>query len=413
MRKPRKKSGKLALELTARRIGQAHTFGVFGLLALLVTSLVIGSLLNSSSIQVASATKQQRFPTPPRPAPLSMAIPPTVQLCKQYSRVDYYNTTLNPIDYTTDVGIPPLLLSYPGAGNTFVRTLLEYATGLHSCSIYMTDKELQVVFPGEHICDRKCGVIKGHPTDFIIKGQMDLKNQVTAKGDKRDKLRGTSKFMRRKCAKGGIQHFSKAIFLARDPFPSILSDFQRVATNSHEGTLTLSMNETFHLRNVKRNPIKDKNMTEVWLNVAMEKATDIGSSFDSVLWELFQSNYSAPPTGNKNSKYPHLDFTTYFLRYEDLIDKERRVGALEATLREAFPHLSVPKERIECAFVLADHKRDIQRTKKLLTMDEVYNNVLPSLPCSIWKHTRNFAQNFSYFRTPNPHFTSIAQQCQS
>jgi len=345
---------------------------------------------------------------------------PSLAKCKErYLYIDYLNTTTTPweIDWTTDDGIPPLLLSYPGSGNTFLRTLLEYATGLHSCSIYMTDKELQNVFPGEHICDRKCGIIKGHPTDFIIRGQMDLKNQLTKKGDKRDKLRGTSKFMRRKCAKGGIQHFSKAIFLIRDPFPSILSDFQRVATNSHEGTLTLSMNETFHLRNVKRNPIAGKNITEMWLKVAMEKATDIEISFDSVVYPLLKSNFSAPPVGvNKNPQYQHLDFSTVIARYEDLIDKQKRLKALEELLYAAFPKLAnvterFTKERLECAFVLADHKRDIQRSKKLLTTNQVYNEVLPSLPCLIWNKTKSFASNYSYYSTPSLTFKSILEQC--
>jgi hypothetical protein len=223
--------------------------------------------------------------------------------------------------------------------------------------------------------------------------------------------------MRRKCAKGGIQHFSKAIFLTRDPYPAILSDFQRIATNSHEGSLTLSMNETFHLRNVKRNPIAGKNMTASWLSVSMEKARDIASSFEHVVWPILVSNFSSPPAGvNKNPKYPKLDFSTVFVRYEDLVDKSSRVSALETLLHAAFPKLAATqrftKERIECAFVLTDSQNDIQRHKKLLTANEVYNEVLPSLPCLIWNHTRIFASNFSYFKSPNPAFASIVEQCE-
>ena len=343
---------------------------------------------------------------------------PTLAECEQFRGVSYLNTTDAPwqIDRASDEGIPPLLLSYPGSGNTFLRTLLEFALGVHSCSIYMTDKELQQVFPGEHICDRKCLVVKGHPSDFIIRGQMDLHNRLSKGGDKRDKLRGTSKFMRRKCAKGGIQHFSKAILLTRNPFPAILSDFQRVATNSHEGTLTLSMNETFHLRNVKRNPIAGKNMTAVWLAVAMEKAQDFGNSFRSVVVPLMLSNFSAPPAGvNKNPAFPHLDFSTVAIaRYEDFVDKRTRRAALAALVRQAFPPALASRataRRLDCAFVLADRKNDIQRSKKLLSMDEVYNKVDPALPCAVWNHTRLFAQHFGYHASPTPGFGSIEQQC--
>ena len=51
----------------------------------------------------------------------NVAFGTTLSECKErYSKLDYLNTTENPgeIDSRTDSGIPPLLLSYPGAGNT-------------------------------------------------------------------------------------------------------------------------------------------------------------------------------------------------------------------------------------------------------------------------------------------------------
>lgn len=335
-----------------------------------------------------------------------VSTPLSLSECRaKYDKLDYFNTTTNPgeIDKTADNGIPPLLLSYPGAGNTFVRSLLEYATGIHSCSIYLSDKELPAVFPGELTCNRACSVIKGHPTDFLISGSLDLKNRPARNGDKREKLRGTSKFMRRKCAKGDMQHFSNAILLLRDPYSSILSDFQRIVTNSHEGTVALSSNNSYHAMNTKRDPLHLKNITDVWLKVSLEKAKDFAFSMDSVIHPIMMSNYSAPPVGNKAPRYPHLDFSTVTVRFEDLVNKNTRVDTLKTLLMDAFPaarRARMETQRLECAFLLTENRHGIIRKKKLLTLREVYHGIDPMLPCKLSPYLRSFTGNFSYLPLP-------------
>lgn len=42
------------------------------------------------------------------------------------------------------------LISFPGSGNTWLRHLLEQATGIYTGSIYC-DRSLKAMFPGEHI----------------------------------------------------------------------------------------------------------------------------------------------------------------------------------------------------------------------------------------------------------------------
>ena len=47
-----------------------------------------------------------------------------------------------------DIYSPPLLLSFPGSGNTWLRLLIEYSTATYSGSIY-GDKTLFKILPGE------------------------------------------------------------------------------------------------------------------------------------------------------------------------------------------------------------------------------------------------------------------------
>ena len=56
-----------------------------------------------------------------------------------------------------------MLYSFPGSGNTWVRLLIDWATGIYSGSFYL-DKTLLPILPGEIKCDRSVSVIKVHPT---------------------------------------------------------------------------------------------------------------------------------------------------------------------------------------------------------------------------------------------------------
>ena len=60
---------------------------------------------------------------------------------------------------------PPLLWTFPGAGNTWVRLLLDFATGLYTGSVY-SDLSLLPVLPGEGACDSRALAVKAHPTNI-------------------------------------------------------------------------------------------------------------------------------------------------------------------------------------------------------------------------------------------------------
>ena len=81
---------------------------------------------------------------------------------------------LNREIFIGDTHYPPLLISFPGSGNTWMRLLIEYSTGIYSGSIY-ADKSLFEIMPGEPFCDSSVGVVKVHintslnPYNQIIK----------------------------------------------------------------------------------------------------------------------------------------------------------------------------------------------------------------------------------------------------
>jgi len=111
---------------------------------------------------------------------------------------------------------PPLLYSFPGSGNTWCRQLLDYATGVYSGSVYH-DLSLMRVLPGERVCNRRVSVIKAHPHIQTF--------QILSAGT----------LLPGKCSSGGVSRFTRAVFLLRNPYHAIWSEFQRRRSGSHVG----------------------------------------------------------------------------------------------------------------------------------------------------------------------------------
>lgn len=111
---------------------------------------------------------------------------------------------------------PPLLWTFPGAGNTWVRLLLDFATGIYTGSIY-ADSSLLPLLPGEGVCDGRALAVKAHPT------HIDFHDLVpTADGAMR--LNVTRKPDYLKCAS---LRFDALVFLVRDPYASIWAEYKR------------------------------------------------------------------------------------------------------------------------------------------------------------------------------------------
>lgn len=111
--------------------------------------------------------------------------------------------------------LPPLLWTFPGAGNTWLRMLLDFSTGVYSGSIY-GDMSLLPLLPGEGRCDRSVIAVKAHPihidsNDFIPAGR-HLRLNVSRKVQylKCESLR-----------------FDRAIAVVRDPYAAIFAEYKR------------------------------------------------------------------------------------------------------------------------------------------------------------------------------------------
>jgi len=105
---------------------------------------------------------------------------------------------------------PPLLLSFPGSGNTWARLLIEIGTGINTGDIY-TDHSLKSVFAGEKSCGKRVSVIKLHPQDM----------NITIPGQVYHTLPGI------KCQRIGTTYFDRALIIHRNPFSAFWSEYQR------------------------------------------------------------------------------------------------------------------------------------------------------------------------------------------
>lgn len=113
--------------------------------------------------------------------------------------------------------VPPLLLTFPGSGTTMTQLLVEYATGIYTGSIYDED-ELYSIMPGLNFCGQRLGLIKAHTKD--------MRFAVNKSGKEFSVSFDHHKYVR-KCHRGMIYGFDRFIFIIRDPWAAIWSNYQR------------------------------------------------------------------------------------------------------------------------------------------------------------------------------------------
>ena len=93
------------------------------------------------------------------------------------------------------------LISFHGSGNTWVRYLLEQATGVYTGSIYC-DRTLKLEFPGEQIVSGSVVAVKTHQCDTT---ELPKDVQLAL----------------------GKQRYDRAILLVRNPFDALISEANR------------------------------------------------------------------------------------------------------------------------------------------------------------------------------------------
>lgn len=244
--------------------------------------------------------------------------------------------------------LPPLLLSLPGSGNTWVRLLIELSTGYYTGAIY-DDLSLQPTLKGEKTCGRRTVAVKAHPLDVEVIPHLQ---EIKIPGHK----------YKKKCSKGSITGFKRVILLVREPYASILADSQQGLTLNHTGALT---KEQFAVNN------------QSWRELSMRQSYRIFNNSRNVLFPLMDSF-------NKQD--------ILIIRYENLVNPTTRIQEMHKVL--AFVEFPVVPRRIECAFEMSDADRAIHREKKI-TLNDTFG-AFPHHTCSMWPFMRNFSEVFGY-----------------
>jgi len=247
---------------------------------------------------------------------------------------------------------PPLLYSFPGSGNTWVRLLLDFSTGVYSGSVY-SDSALFDVLPGEAVCNKRVSVIKAHPHIQTYK------------------ILNAGNLLPGKCTEGGVQRFDRAIFLLRDPFYAIWSEFQRRRSGSHVG-------------GIPRTRFSD----EKWRS---------HRGFLSLKYKEMMANEYA---GLLKSLAPA---DVFVVKYEDLKNPITRESTLEGLVRFVDVNSSFPssragdiRKRIHCAFSSAE-KAGIRRRpahgNDVVTINEAYTR---EAVCEMWTQFGPAAATYNY-----------------
>jgi hypothetical protein len=257
----------------------------------------------------------------------------TRKSCREtYDKRDYLDAN----DVETANRVPPVLYTFPGSGNTWVRMLIEYATGIYTGSVY-NDGKIRIVMPGEFECSRRNSVIKVHPNHYP--GVSIAYRNASVERLKMEVAAGIRlRSLPRKCQTAditgvlNIYRFKKAVLLIRNPFASMYSEAVRQLTHAHSGAPTIA---DFHTQK----------------NLFLKKISILSIHYRD-MWAHY--SYLGQTLGVNN---------ILFVKYETLLDTKKREEALKKiVLFLDMPNyngiknkIEVMKDQYRCAFVMADN----------------------------------------------------------
>eukprot|EP00049_Salpingoeca_infusionum_P019235 m.360986 g.360986 ORF g.360986 m.360986 type:complete len:379 (+) comp19264_c0_seq1:334-1470(+) len=269
---------------------------------------------------------------------------------------------------------PPLLWSFPGSGNTFVRLLIEAATSIYTGSVY-TDESLANLLPGEADCEDRVIAIKLHPNIAPFGGPFSYPQTfLKARVD---------------CPNNGRlpkPQFDSAVIVMRHPLNAIWAEYQRFASDGN------------HTHIISKQALSVKEFNKKALGWARRWVEGV---------KQFKQLMKASPTKALLVKFEEL--TEVDTQYHTLA---RIVNFLEDAVRDCVEasHVSTTLrtepvyQRVVCAFespLVTQAKRS--KPKGALTATEAfaYANSL----CMVWSLVAPAATEFGYQLT----VTSLCQ----
>jgi hypothetical protein len=283
--------------------------------------------------------------------------------------------------------LPPLLWTFPGAGNTWIRGLLDFSTGIYTGSIY-GDPSLLPLLPGEGRCDRSIIALKAHPQ------HIDSFDFIRAASDSVLRLNITRKPQYAKCAP---YRFRSAIAVVRDPYRSIWAEYKR-HVNWREVVTGKSSGEVSKTNRACRLAMRRQSLHS---GALLRACFDPGhfSSFATRLarqWKHMWFHYG---------RFQRMQGARlHVVSFEQLLSPARRAdvlrGMIEFTLGSnvAQQKLVADATSLACAFHLADsphiHRDHSKPGGALVTIGDAYAN--SSLVCAMWKLFRRKATQAGY-----------------
>ena len=301
---------------------------------------------------------------PPPPPVLLTTEKPLTAVCR--GRVTHRATHKSPV----------LLWSFPGSGNTYVRVLIELATGMQTGSPYH-DQSLYSVLPGEALDISKpvCGglaVIKAHAWDGTKQNASCL---------------------------GAVD---RAILLVRHPLAAIWSDYQRqqfaaerMIEGGHNATLARVASDWAVAAADMANQYAMLHGSRQLHPPCLRPGCKCGTvrQYDPCQWYSDQLTREDAIEYTDWQRDPSKRST--YLRYEDLVDPARREAALRAALR--FAGFEVAADRIACAFTAADDVGNVHRASSGgLTATQAFRLLRPTERLAIWKEVSAAATPLGY-----------------
>ncbi len=183
----------------------------------------------------------------------------------------------------SNVDVPPLLLTFPGSGNTWVRLLIEVLTGKGSSSLH-PDDTLEKVFRLQNSCNSSVSVIKAHPHGLVRDATNDFFSPLY-------------KQLIRRCGTGGYDHFEKVIFINRNVIEASWANFH----------LSLSGSHTNNFKNFPESRYRQ------WEKIVLEGVTQLENDWNNKIYPFI------------------LKHPTYFhsIHFENLKSPTRQAGELK------------------------------------------------------------------------------------
>lgn len=288
---------------------------------------------------------------------------------------------------------PPLLWTFPGTGNTWMRMLLDYATGIYTGSIY-GDPSLLPLLPGEGRCDRSVIALKAHPTHIDSMDMLRDPSPSAAAGSLPSfHLNVTRKPQYAKCAS---YHFRGAIVVMRDPYRAIWAEYKRLV-NWREVVAGKASGKLGEAEKSRRQACK----------LAL-RAQSLHSG--ALLRACFDPGHFAYHATHLARSFKHAWFHYGRLKavhnarllvvsFEDLVDRQKREGVLREMVEFADARPKPTDDALRCAFLLADsphiHRdRRAETSAAVVSIDDAFSN--RTLVCQMWQLMRRRASRLGY-----------------